>query len=331
MNVTFLVGNGFDISCGISTSYRSFYEWYLKQPSDTDNIKRMKDDIDKDYENWADFEIGLGKFTQKFSIDKIEDYFECYYDASKSIIRYLELQTSDIEFSKCDEAIFVHFKNSIINFYKNLTPQLSAKIRELDDDNNITISFISFNYTDILNKALEKTSDITILPEPDIPTELNPKIINVHGSLNRWPILGVSYLYQIPNKEFAKNSTFQKLMIKAESINAIGESWYDDASKLITCSKVICVFGMSIGDSDGVWWEKIANHLIDDKESRLIIFWYTRNPPKANSVFESITMSDKIKEKIIDYTSLRREDVDEVKERINIVFNSEKMFNLQLS
>ena len=31
MRITFLIGNGFDISCGIRSSYGDFYKWYCKQ------------------------------------------------------------------------------------------------------------------------------------------------------------------------------------------------------------------------------------------------------------------------------------------------------------
>ena len=63
MNITFLVGNGFDMSLGIDTSYRGFYQWYCEQPSNSDHIEKFKEhiknDIEGDGENWADFEMGL--------------------------------------------------------------------------------------------------------------------------------------------------------------------------------------------------------------------------------------------------------------------------------
>ncbi|WP_429971400.1 AbiH family protein [Enterococcus sp. DIV0087] len=31
MNITFLLGNGFDIQCGLQTSYIHFYEYILKK------------------------------------------------------------------------------------------------------------------------------------------------------------------------------------------------------------------------------------------------------------------------------------------------------------
>lgn len=35
MNVTFLLGNGFDLNLGLSTSYKDFYSYYTKkEPND---------------------------------------------------------------------------------------------------------------------------------------------------------------------------------------------------------------------------------------------------------------------------------------------------------
>lgn len=48
MNVTFLVGNGFDISAGLKTSYRDFYTWYLSQSTDDPAVTKVKAHIEED-------------------------------------------------------------------------------------------------------------------------------------------------------------------------------------------------------------------------------------------------------------------------------------------
>ena len=42
MNVTFLVGNGFDIACDIDTSYKAFCNWYLQRPNPAKSVKFLK-------------------------------------------------------------------------------------------------------------------------------------------------------------------------------------------------------------------------------------------------------------------------------------------------
>ena len=52
MNITFLIGNGFDVDQGIASSYSKFYEWYCDKPSEKKHIedfrKNIKDDITRD-------------------------------------------------------------------------------------------------------------------------------------------------------------------------------------------------------------------------------------------------------------------------------------------
>jgi hypothetical protein len=78
MDITFLVGNGFDIAAGIKTSYRDFYNWYCNQPSASPCIEHFKreiqDDVKKGGENWSDFEIGLGKYTSRFDQETVEEF-----------------------------------------------------------------------------------------------------------------------------------------------------------------------------------------------------------------------------------------------------------------
>ncbi|WP_423778363.1 AbiH family protein [Enterococcus faecalis] len=41
MNITFLLGNGFDIQCGLQTSYIHFYEYILKKKYSLDLSQEM--------------------------------------------------------------------------------------------------------------------------------------------------------------------------------------------------------------------------------------------------------------------------------------------------
>ena len=52
--VTFLIGNGFDIGLGLETKYADFVTAYLKQPSKTDVIVKLKKAINQDADFWGD-------------------------------------------------------------------------------------------------------------------------------------------------------------------------------------------------------------------------------------------------------------------------------------
>ena len=54
MNVTLILGNGFDLNMGLLTSYSDFYKYYLQvdSPKSTNLIKQ---EIGEKPRNWADF------------------------------------------------------------------------------------------------------------------------------------------------------------------------------------------------------------------------------------------------------------------------------------
>lgn len=47
MNIVFLIGNGFDISLGLKTSYRDFAKYYVQKPSSHPSIEKLKKEIEE--------------------------------------------------------------------------------------------------------------------------------------------------------------------------------------------------------------------------------------------------------------------------------------------
>ena len=77
MNITYIIGNGFDINLGLRTGYKDFYEWYVDQPSenDPDVVKNFKNEINSclnntTERNWSDLELALGKYSAQVSSDQ---------------------------------------------------------------------------------------------------------------------------------------------------------------------------------------------------------------------------------------------------------------------
>lgn len=64
MNVTFLIGNGFDLNLGLATQYPDFLKEYLvDNPDDTAEIRTFKEDIRKrDAEDQANNVDRLGEY-----------------------------------------------------------------------------------------------------------------------------------------------------------------------------------------------------------------------------------------------------------------------------
>lgn len=64
MNVTYIIGNGFDLNLGLKTRYQDFYDYYMTKTSPNSQVELLKDTIKQDgYELWSDLEIGLGRIS----------------------------------------------------------------------------------------------------------------------------------------------------------------------------------------------------------------------------------------------------------------------------
>ena len=342
MNITFLVGNGFDIAAGIDTSYRAFYKWYCDQKSDKEHVNKFKNEIKEDIKNggnnWADFEIGLGQYTSHFTVDNVSEFLDCYEDAHNMIIQFLEDQKSKFSIEDISQEETEMFKNGLVNFYQDLNPQEINTFNNIinsDKDYDSTINFVSFNYTNTLNKIVEKVSKTNLKQwltrGSTRKMTVNNKIISMHGTSTEYPILGVDNASQISNQDLLSVPNFSDIMIKPQSVNAIGQLWHSEARSIISRSKIVCVFGMSLGESDATWWSAIIKWLKDDSTRHLIVFWYTPNPPNRISVLRKLEETKKAKDALYKHYKLSANDLASIESRIHIAINTQNVLNLHLN
>lgn len=341
MQITFLVGNGFDIASGVDTSYGAFYKWYCSKSSEKEHINKfkneIKDDIKNGGKNWADFELGLGQYTKHFTVDNATDFLECYEDAHEMIIKFLEEQKSKFDLDGITSEEFVSFKNGLINFYQDLNPQEINTfniILEADKGNNEMINFLSFNYTNTLNYIVNELAKTPLkqwsTSNGTRKMEVNKKIIHMHGTSTEYPILGVDNASQIANQDLLSIPNFAEIMIKPQSVNAIGQLWHNEAQATISKSTIIGVFGMSLGESDAKWWTTIIKWLKENASRHLIVFWYTKNPPNGISVFRKLEETKKAKDTLFKYFDLSPSDVKNIESRIHIAINTKNVLNINL-
>lgn len=340
MNITFLVGNGFDISAGIDTSYGAFYKWYCSQPSREPFIEKFKreimDDIEHGGKTWADFEMGLGKYTAKFTPDNADNFLECCEDAHEGIISFLEQTTRRFDLDNISEKE-KSLSDGILNFYQELQPLEKEQIRNMisaDSSNNMVFNIISFNYTDVLDKCIKAISASPLKEWTNGTSKRYAKIarvLHIHGTADEYPILGVSNETQIANQELLSVPYFCSTMIKSQSVASVGETWYTSAEKLIDDSRIICIFGMSLGASDTRWWDKINLWLKGNSNRHLVIFWHTDKIVSRRSVYRYNQELDKVKSLMISHSIFPESAVDTVKERIHVVFNTKSVLRTTLS
>ena len=65
LNITYILGNGYDIQLGLKTAYSDFYEYLIKNRSkELENNSIFKEIVSDKIGYWSDFELALGKYTK---------------------------------------------------------------------------------------------------------------------------------------------------------------------------------------------------------------------------------------------------------------------------
>lgn len=274
MNITFFIGNGFDINLGLHTKYTDFYKYLIEKEPNNSIVKN----IQCNSELWADFEIGLGKYLEKVNTDEeIERFFDDKESIENHLQQYLKMQNSCVSYPN-EKKSAESFRNGIVNFYKAFSPkeQQHYNIRVANAD-NILYQFIDFNYTFAVDSLVSlaqkhckpfsqhiyntyKRDDIVKTP------------LHIHGDLNGGMIIGINDESQINNEKLKNNPAILNYLLKKQLNDDIGYFRIRDAQQVIDNSMYICVYGMSIGDTDNMWWQSIIKWLTQSDLRRLVLF-----------------------------------------------------------
>lgn len=268
--ICFLIGNGFDINVGLKTKYADFYEYYKNMYKDD----MLAQEIRGASELWSDLELAIGKVTEKISSLNKEEFWESEERLENSLLTYLEEQMRRVDLREegvCRK-IRTEMQKSLTEFYEELNEKEKEELKRIIPNNreHIECGIISFNYTDVFDQCIR----IMLLEHwIHLYTEGSEKVLHIHGTISNSMVLGVNDESQIVNKEFADDISVRERLIKKD----INETVYrnkkiDRAYETINKSDLICIFGMSIGSTDKMWWQYIAKWLQRNEERRLIIF-----------------------------------------------------------
>ncbi|MDO5414882.1 MAG: AbiH family protein [Bacillota bacterium] len=274
MNVTFLIGNGFDLNLGLETRYSDFYKYYLE--NDPEDL--ISKSIKKVYELWSDLELGLGILLEDIDENQIEEFLDSKATLEKLLVKYLKTQNERVKFT--DEAkILEAFKTAVVglngDFNKEDRDQYSKTIKNTREI--IQYSFIVFNYTDVLDRII----NIAIKDENYFAShvaggaryiDVIDTPIHIHGELTENLVLGLDNINQVRNEKIKNDPRIINYIIKANLNRELGEGNIELTKDKIDKSTIICIYGMSLGETDGMWWEYLIEWLGRSSENRLVIY-----------------------------------------------------------
>lgn len=326
MKLKIIFGNGFDKNLGLNTTYKDFYKWLDEnQKKESDeiycNIKEMP-------ENWSDLELALGKYT--FDNEIIPDKFEeSYANLIEDLNEYLLLEQEKIgtQFSIEDSIteLFYSIEKNLVETGQNKNSQIIH--RYLSEQTEV--NFVTFNYTDTVEKTMSKK---TIGISKDGKTVLvilrNP--IHVHGTLNSSMVLGVNDETQFKSEIF--DNDFPEFFIKNKNLtDHVNSTELDKALEVIDSSDVLFLFGVSLGDTDKLYWEKIAEWLLYGGDEHIVLLYDYETPMGSISKVVQRRMErswNKIKDKFLKQSGLSSDDQKLISKQIFPLYGN-GFFNIE--
>lgn len=317
--VTFLIGNGFDINIGLNTRYQDFYKYYIENNEDD----MLAKDINKNYTNWSDLELGLGKYTEEVGAEKEEEFWRSEQNLENELVDYLgkELDRIDLNMDERRQKIKTEMAVSLLEFYKEMPEEVKRSIEQILSDDQKQFFFINFNYTDALDQCVKIIRHSNVMQY-----EGEDDVLHIHGMISGSMVLGVNDESQIANQEFKNKSEYRRLLIKKDINEFCGKGNIKKACDIIDASDIICIYGMSLGATDKMWWQYIGKWLQGSDNRKLVIF------AKGNTEYKvkkfSSNYGEKIKERFRNNGELA--DVwDQIESKIHVEVNA-NMFNFKV-
>ena len=282
MRTLFVLGNGFDINLGLRTSYQDFYDYYLKQPSEDADILALKDHLKGErYKTWADLELGLGAYTAQ--VAGFEQLRTVYCDLSDRLREYLGKEVGNL-------SVTDNVKQAIVSGLISPESCLPQGIHQgMKSFRNGTypeyMNVISFNYTDSLERILKGVKIINDVYQVGPKTYLE-SIEHIHMRLeDEDVIMGVNDDSQIAGKDYLDDN-LRALLVKPY-INLQLQSLVDSRCiQLINNADLICLYGVSLGETDMMWWRAIGERF---RKANIRVLYFVYGKENITRNFDRIS------------------------------------------
>lgn len=329
MNITFLIGNGFDLNLGLHTKYTDFLKEYRREDSPAGTIlSYFKTSILEDSILWSNAEEAFGTATKQFKTDGYNagDFCDCHEDFCNSLAQYLSKQEQRLNYVSLNNIIASSFSKSIKN-YKNGFRTEEKNILAQNEKNygqGFKFNFINFNYTSTLDKCASTLNDAPQhlgyrnLASGRYQNSIG-EILHVHGTTHRDMVLGVNDPSQIADMTLFNGYDIEFLneIIKQRTNEANEENTDRRVYELLQASDLIYIYGMSTGVTDKLWWERICDIMNKKKSLHLIIHKF--DAPEDRLIRRTFRLYVKEKRReFVSYSNLEENVKAELEERIHI-------------
>lgn len=320
-NVTFLIGNGFDLSFGVHSQYRDIYKAYLDaQTSSETLIKNFKEEI----QYWSTFEMDLAKFAAKCSTEA--EIVACLRDFKQFTENYL-IKEQDI--ALCNrgrnprdlQKTLAEFAISLERFYTNNSPNITTEIESILGGGQLAFYFITFNYTEILDRLIDNVQSYLS------NSTANPAI-HIHGKLRENVTFGIDNERQLPGLQYSLTGRGRRALIKPEFNKEFDKQRMESAQRVIKNSDVLCIYGLSLGDSDLMWRNAICDWMIDNPQHHVFLYIHEASSKKLSQADERMDYEENIKGNIFKSWGIEKRCISPFSSQLHIPV-SKNIFDFQ--
>ena len=299
--VTFLIGNGFDLNCGLNTRFTDMYPSYIQTTSKNKIIEEFKKDIKEaetlHFERWSDFELGMAHYAEKWKNE--DEMLICLEDFTNHMIQFISEEQKQFS-NKMDERSRHYAKTELINsiktFYKALPH--NDPVRRMDallKSGIIEINFLVFNYTSIFDGLL--SAALANADTAHMQTKYHDPI-HIHGTL-RGPVLGVDNEQQLQSICFPLSVFGKRAFIKPYYNQEFDFTRLQLSLDIIHNSDIICVYGKRLGATDQMWNQALLVWLAEDSAHELVYYDHTASQYISNIAWRRMNLEDTIKNRLI--------------------------------
>lgn len=286
MNITYLIGNGFDIGLGLKTRYSDFLPKYVSRSNVTSGpVRWLMDQIrNAPQDTWADAEVAFGRLPfSDAGADIGQTIRIALDDFQKELASYLSNEERRFNIPReLRDDVRSRFLASMIQSLLLMSD--SANKQEVHGMTApyvvLRVNIISFNYTESISKLLGDCSlhrgltKVNLKGRSQVDVMVNP-ICYVHGNLReKNSIFGVDSSCQLFDDAARRHCEHDGQLLKSDIDRLLGLGFEDQARQMILKSDRIVCFGLSFGETDLRWWECIYTSLLQNEKSKLILLPY---------------------------------------------------------
>lgn len=329
MNITFLIGNGFDLNLGLDTRYSDFLEVYKNTDSNGDKkLEYFKNSVLKDDKLWSNAEIAFGKSTEKFKKDgyNAEEFCDCHENFCVELAKYLLEQEQRLNYTKLNDLLCKGLISGLLNYKKGFREEEAEAITSPENSfaGGKSFNFINFNYTQTLDLCVygvkqKKGSLGTRVHSRTNYENVIGNLLHIHGTVHKDMVLGVNDTSQIADMSLfdGYDDEYISEIIKPRTNAVNQENIETKVDALLNSSDVIYVYGMSIGATDCLWWNKICELMKKKKNLHLIVHAF--DAPEDGLIRRAFRMfTKKYKKAITAYCDFEDEEKDDIESRIHV-------------